>query len=478
MKYSKELLVFYKSYRYNSYPYVFNILLCLEYLTSIQPNEQTQELFDKMITQVFNCGAHKANDTIIIISFRKFSISNQIGSILDYFDLFERIFYSFKSKPNLKIDSLIEELEKTIDINPLFYINKNQYGEENDKLISRFLRDKNESRSFFGKIKSKVKSIFKSYSSKYYSTFSNGASFFLSNPLFDSFVSLFCADEMCRFKLSRFFSLEKYQTLRVKLGIIALKKLLSFTCYRMNLIDFRNYSALQLYNKIVLSRKEIKYHMMPVSILQLMIGIQCNNKSQSVDFDDDFIIKEFFSFEMAREIGLFDNNIMQEKKQLVIFIFLYLSLLLVIDRTMFKHDIYSIMKEKIIFLLKNGFNSFPILSELSEIDLTRIDDHLDLFRDIIMKVASKSTQKNDDNNDENKEDNDVSNEINEQLLKKTINNDNDDDDKISDDDENDKDNNEDDKNNIDTNNNDEKENNEIQKEMFNSYIKPIKFYHG
>lgn len=144
------------------------IIKFIHYATSIKLNEETQEFFDKMFTQVFNTGVNEANDTIIVESYKKFSISTQIDSYLDFMKTFGDLMISFKSKENLKLDKLIEELDKSIDINPLYMISKNSVGNEdgknneNDKLISRFIIKKDESKSLYSIFKSKVKSIFRS----------------------------------------------------------------------------------------------------------------------------------------------------------------------------------------------------------------------------------------------------------------------------------------------------------------------------
>ena len=165
----KKLLFLFKDYKYKTYPLVFMIIKFIHYATSIQPNEETQEFFDKMFTQVFNTGVNEANDTIIVESYKKFSISTQIDSYLDFMKTFSDLMISFKSKENLKFDKLIEELDKTIDINPLYMISKNSVGNEdgknneNDKLISRFIIKKDEPKSLYSIFKSKVKSIFRSF---------------------------------------------------------------------------------------------------------------------------------------------------------------------------------------------------------------------------------------------------------------------------------------------------------------------------
>ena len=115
---------------------------------------------------------------------------------------------------------------------------------------------------------------------------------------------------------------------------------------------------------------------------------------------NDFSLKDFFAFEMAREIGLFDEHIDTDKsdfdsiKQQMIFIFFYLSLLIVIERTLFNFDDHKFMREQIIFELKRGVSNLNKLDDL-------LDYHVcdsDFFDKVISEVASVRKNKSSDSN--------------------------------------------------------------------------------
>ena len=70
-------------------------------------------------------------------------------------------------------------------------------------------------------------------------------------------------------------------------------------------------------------------------ILQLVIGLQTT---------DSFNIKEFFAFEAARELGIFNES---ERKYDLYFVFLHFVLPLVFDRNYFNFDAKQFIKEQI-----------------------------------------------------------------------------------------------------------------------------------
>lgn len=409
LKQYKKLLFLFKSDKYTKYPLVFNIIKYIQYATSIEPNEKTQEFFDKIFTEVFNTGITEPNDTIIVESYKKFSVSTQIDSYLDFLKTFGDLMNSFKSKEKLKVDKLIEELDKSLDIAPIYLISKNSIDDENnsenDKLITRFIIKKDETKSLYSIFKSKIKSLFHSFPSKYYKSFYNGASFFICHPLYDSFSMLFRVDNLCRIKLARFLCQEKYQSLRVKLGIVTLKRILSIFCFKLGLIQLKNLTILILLEKIYNDKTEIVNNLIPISVFQLLIGLQCNEKTKYNCMTDEFILKEFFSFELAREIGMFDNKL-STKKDLLVFTFLYILLMIVIDRNLFNYEYKNVLEEQIIFALKKGVHSIDELHDLLNANLNlNPKEYFTLFNEIIMKVARNSTKddslQNDDNDDTN-----------------------------------------------------------------------------
>lgn len=79
-----------------------------------------------------------------------------------------------------------------------------------------------------------------------------------------------------------------------------------------------------------------------------LLSFKIRNILQS---EDDKQLKEFFAFEMARELGIFDDftsddyideNIDERQKEMI-FSFLYLSLLLNVERTLFNFNGYYFM---------------------------------------------------------------------------------------------------------------------------------------
>ena len=120
----------------------------------------------------------------------------------------------------MKVDSLFKELQKSIDISQIFVTGKSPIGNgngtenENDKFVSRFLNfDRN-------------------LPLKNFMLFHNGSKFIFYDTLVDYFVLLFKSCNINRIKIARIFMTDEFQSLRIKIGIITLKSLLSFVCYR------------------------------------------------------------------------------------------------------------------------------------------------------------------------------------------------------------------------------------------------------
>lgn len=215
-KQNKELLRFVndKSGSVDYHIAVNDVLSSIIYASYNQSNEQIQIFFDKLFSEVLNCGTNEStilNNTIIPSSFKDdcSKINYEPVHCLKT-NLFQYIFNCFKFKKDIKFDVLFEQLDKGIDLSPVFLPNT-----ENSFLISKYFSE------------SIIENEFPQY---YYDSFPNGGSFFYNMPLYDSFVSLFGLENNCRIKIAQILLNEKYQKLRIKLGIITLQKILSFVC--------------------------------------------------------------------------------------------------------------------------------------------------------------------------------------------------------------------------------------------------------
>ena len=119
--------------------------------------------------------------------------------------------------------------------------------------------------------------------------------------------------------------------------------------------------------------------------MQLLIGLQNDQ--------NDFSLKEFYAFEVAREIGLFDKDDDDEgNKERMIFSFMYFSLLLVIERTLFNFDSDKFIKEQIIFQLKKGLSDLNELKNLY--DLVICQSSLSVLNKVISEVSIPSEKVN------------------------------------------------------------------------------------
>ena len=405
LSYFKELLNYVGNDHYNEMPKQLTTLIYhIAGITKIQPNEQTQKFFDILATQVLATGSdrgqseEKKNNTIIVTSFKEDTERFHYFCVFHFQLFFNQLFYCFSKKPNLKIDKLIEMLDKTIDISPIFMIGKNSVGKgngeenENDKFIEKFVNSKN---------------ITDTFSLNNYKSFHNGGSFFINFPLFDSLVSLFKVDTNIQTQVARLLSSEKYQNLRVKLGIVTLKSILSFICHRQMIAAANNKSIMMIYDVYNNPDMLTKFFSRFVPVFQLLIGLQCVEKNLNYEFS----LKEFFAFEMAREIGLFDDltseeyedeNINEKQKQMV-FSFLYLSLMLVIERTLFYYNGYNFIQEQIIFALKKGVHSIDELNKMFDNSALDSMSYMWAFNDILMKVATSTNTKRKDDNQESSE---------------------------------------------------------------------------
>lgn len=219
-----------------------------------------------------------------------------------------------------------------------------------------------------------------------YISFHNGGALFLSNILIDSLASLFRNDNISRVKIAKFFTSEKYQNLRVKLGISAMKTIASFVSCRQS-ISASNNKGLNL-DPSCITIFVTKF----IPLFQLLIGIKCNEK----EMNNEFCLKEFFAFEFAREFGLFDDfsskdyddeNVNEKQKQML-YSFLYMTLVFVCDRNVFCLDSDKFTEEQIIFALKQEIHSIDKLSKCYDNRAQKINSRLDRFNDILVNVAS------------------------------------------------------------------------------------------
>ena len=119
-------------------------------------------------------------------------------------------------------------------------------------------------------------------------------------------------------------------------------------------------------------------------------------------------MKEFFAFEMAREIGLFDdftskfyeNEDINEKQTQMIFSVLYFSLLIVIERTLFNYDSYKFIEEQIILGLKQESCNLATFENMYDRDAEICSCNTRYVYSIIDKVAKNRNSDRKESNDE------------------------------------------------------------------------------
>ena len=155
-----------------------------------------------------------------------------------------------------------------------------------------------------------------------FKSFHNGGVFFLSNLLVHSLASIFMNDNISRIKIARFLSSKKYQNLLVKLGISTMKTIASFVSFRQSIVPSNNKGLKKIYKNFDDPEDATIFIARFIHLFQLLIGIKCPEKT----LDEEFSLNEFFSFEFAREFGLFDDfssndyndeNIIAEQKQML-----------------------------------------------------------------------------------------------------------------------------------------------------------------
>ena len=375
LTYTKEILTFKGlNFYFKDVP---NFLIHIGLLSNFaqnEPDDKKQELFDRIVTEIL------ANVTNVTTTF---NVDIQDQYSFSYLFIFHSLFYhilkAFKSSENLKIDKLFELFDQSFDISSIFYIFKNAVENgitnDNDRLVHNFIKSSNVNGTVLN--------------DNDYKSFPKGASFFISNPLFYSLAYLLRIDETCRIKIAELLSLEKYQSLRIQIGIATLKNLLAMVCLTQSLVPkTENLPIVSFLSELSdnPSRASDGISLL-IPLLQLIIGIQCKENNCA----NEFSFKEFFAFEMAREIGIFDDSKddfnVGNKKQMI-FSFLYLSLLFVTERILFNFDGYKFDKEQIIFGLKQGVSDLNELNNLFDSRVNEKESKFYILNKIIHEVAT------------------------------------------------------------------------------------------
>lgn len=371
-------------YNNNIPNFIACIIGCFEAATQIQPNEQTQLFFDNLFTEVLSSGSEgmMTNNTIVPVSFKD-SLEKMYYFPAQMFNLlFYPLFDCFKSKNYLQFDEMFDQLAKLTDLSPIFMLGKNSipnFENKNDYFIMKYIKNHSYDDDF-------------EYPSYYYESFHNGASYFFSLPLYDSFVQIFNLDCVCKARIAQLLLDDKYQDLRIKLGIITLKKLLSFVCFQQSLTPKNNFALTQLMfslsnSAVVASFSVSKY----LPLFQLLIGLKLKDQ----DFNE-FSIKEFFAFEMGRELGIFDNYLsdeykdenIDEKSKQMLFCFLYYSILIYVERILFNFNRDNFIQEQLVAALKNNVSNLNDLSNAYDKQIAEQSNSPSLFDAILSKIAT------------------------------------------------------------------------------------------
>lgn len=367
------------SLEYKSPSYISEIAINIPRAHHAQTPEQIQLLFDKLFTSVLNCGSSEEspNDDKVVASFIDTFQENYYFTLYLFKCTFYYLIDCFKLKKDLILDRLFEELDKSVDIAPIFLCGINMIGDycddENDKFVSKFLKDSTD--------------LSTDVNPCYFKSFHNGASFFYSLPLYDSILHLFRTDNINRVRIARTLSMEKYQSLRVRLGIITLKNILSYYCLHQSLTSMKNHSLKLFMSNLMRPVNFGSSLPFYLPLFQLLLGLQCKET-------DEFGLKEFFAFEMTREIGLFDNfesdDYIDEEiepiKDQMTFSVLYMAILIVVERTLFNFNSFNFIEEQIIMALKSGISQLDELN--NSFDSSLDSHHRQTFNKIISEVAT------------------------------------------------------------------------------------------
>lgn len=389
----KEFLGFVGNKKFQIQPpfYFKSLVSDASLLTKIEPIEKTQELFDTLFTKVFNNGTKNApknvNNINVVASFKPNRAENYYMPIYIFQYCYLKFYRCFKNKPDLRFDLLFNELDKGISITSIYRIGLNSLdnGEnENEKFIQKFVGKENRN----------------SPNLCYYKSLHNGGSFFVSLPLYDALVALFRLDNLSRIKIARFLSSQKYQNLRVKLGIITLKKILSFVCFHQGFVPKSNFGLVFLYDQYDSSLRTTYTISRYFPLFQMLIGLEC--KDEIVNNDYEFSLSEYFAFELAREIGLFDNfssddykdEKIDELKEEMMFSFLFISLLIVIERTLFNLNSFKYVHEQMVFALKNGVSVIDKLHGCYDIEAFNVSETFPVADKMLSHIST--TNKDDE----------------------------------------------------------------------------------
>ena len=360
----------------------------------VQPNEETQRFFDELFTTVLNCGTNKkeVNDTVVSASFFEMHENHYYYSMYLFIVYYYPYMNCFKLKKNLKYDKLIEELDRSLDISQIYCLGHNELGEKNDLFVSNYIDKIDDISSIFINKESTLKVDIIDH----FRSFHNGGAFYFSLPLFDALCYLMRLDNMSRIKIARLLLKEKFKKLRIKLAIVALKKLCALLCSHQSLVSKRNYSLITILSFFLNDYRNVHLGFPLVfPLFQLLIGLQSEDDNKL----NEFSIKEFFAFEMARELGIFDDytgkeykdeNVLENQKQMIVS-FLYLSLLLNIERTLFNFNAYYFMEEQIISALKQGISSPVKLNDCCNLNACLTEKCHFYFNTIISKVAKMNS---------------------------------------------------------------------------------------
>lgn len=367
--YMKEMLSLGGNANSDFVPSFFNGFECLCEAARLQPGG-AQRLFDLLFGSILATGTasgkrNGVNDTIIVSSFSRGGNQLQNPFLLTVFKVhFYKVMELFASNGELALDPMFAALDTGLDISQVFMIGKNEAGRSTEIGNDRFV---------FYLLKRDARADVSSLPDSSYRSFPRGASFFVEHPMYNALAFLFRNDDACRAKVAQFLSAKEYQRLRIMLGIVSLKSIVASVCVQQSLVPKDNeqlHNYVSLFARETMARFGIALHF---PLLQLLVGVRCSAPYFGMT---EFGLKEFFAFEMAREIGVFDEGNSEEAAEKMAFAFLYLSLLIVTERTLFHYDGYKLNREQIVFALKSGVSDVNKLKDLydasSEFALNRI----------------------------------------------------------------------------------------------------------
>lgn len=387
-------------------------LNALRLFTSIDSPEKVQELLDRFSTEILATGSDESikagtNDFIVVSSHFDQTENMAYQSLFHFYIYFTDSYIAFANKPQLKFDTFVQQASQHCDISSIFIKDKESNGSH--RLIHKYANDTRSEEDH----------------QYYYLSFHNGASFFYMFPYYDALVYLFKNDPMTRFKLGQLFLQDQYQDVRIKLLIVALKKMLSISLVQQSIIRRRCNSGLDtvIIQHLNSERFATFSNAQQYPIVQFLLGLQ--NKKQPIDL---FSLKEFFAYEMARETGIFDCMVQDDSKEhytpdfypgnnksndyadedtdqlldTMLLSYIYHLLIITVDRTLFNYDSSAFLQEQIIFHLKNKPLPMDKLTKCVDKtichDIQRSDPSI--LISILQKVAIKTQGKGRDNDED------------------------------------------------------------------------------